>query len=263
MRNHAADRHNTHMATKEFYIRNASETDARGPFSIDQLISLAEAGQVVPETLYYEATSEQWLAIGDDTDLRTQIFPEKRKLSIKRDPKIPSLNKSKEMDQPLDVMDMLAAAEGRTADTKDRRSIMVAADRCAKAGMYAAVLLLLIGMAMEVLPDIDKLTTFEWKNLITTPTLVLGLIDFALAIILSLGVVSLYPIIRGRAMVGVGFLGSIYFLGGQPIHALAATAGCLGLYGCTVFLSYLPMMLTLTLGFGGMGYLAYLLVFTQ
>jgi hypothetical protein len=248
------------MATKEFYIRNASETDARGPFTIEQLISLAEAGQVVPETLYYEANSEQWLSIGDDTELRQQVFPEKKKLSIKRDPKIPTLNKSKELDQPIEVMDMLAAAEGRTSDTRDRRFAMVAADRCAKAGLYGACLILLLGMAVEVLPHIDLLVAFEWKNLVTAPALILGVIDLALATILSLGVVSLYPLIRFRAMVGLGFMGFIYFVSDQPVHALAAVASSLGLYGCTFFLSYMTMGASLLLGLGGMAYLAYMLI---
>lgn len=249
------------MATKEFYIRNASETDARGPFTIEQLISLAEAGQVVPETLYYEATSEQWLSIGDDTELRMQVFPEKRKLTIKRDSRIPTLNKAKEIDQPVDVVDMLAAAEGRTSDTRDRRSIMLAADRCAKAGLYGSVLILLAGVAVEVLPSVDLLVAFDWKNLILAPTLVLGAIDLCLAVVLSLGVVSLYPFVRFRALLGLGFMGFIYYVGGQPIHAMAAVAASLGLYGCTFLLSYLTMGTALLLGLGGMGYLSYLLIF--
>lgn len=251
------------MATKEFYIRNASETDARGPFTIEQLVSLAEAGQVMPETLYYEATSEQWLSIGDDTELRVQVFPEKRKLSIKRDSKIPTLNKAQDMEQPIEVGQMLAAAEGRTSETKDKRSSIEAADRCAKVGLYGAVTLLFIGLALEILPNIDLLVAFEWKYLLTNPAIILGVVDLVLAIVLSLGVVSLYPIIRGRAMLGLGFLGSFYFFAGQQTHALAAIAGSLGLYGCTIFLSYMPTGISLLLGFGGMGGLAYLLIFNQ
>jgi len=40
------------MATQEFYVRNESETEARGPFNLEQLLSLAENGQVTAETLY-------------------------------------------------------------------------------------------------------------------------------------------------------------------------------------------------------------------
>ena len=72
------------MATQEFYIRNASETEARGPFTIEQLVSLAEAGQVTADTLYYDANAERWLALGSDLTIKAAIFPEKKKLVIKK-----------------------------------------------------------------------------------------------------------------------------------------------------------------------------------
>lgn len=40
------------MVPQEFYIRNESENEARGPFNLDQVTSLTEAGQVTAETLY-------------------------------------------------------------------------------------------------------------------------------------------------------------------------------------------------------------------
>ena len=39
------------MAMQEIYIRNATEIEARGPFSAQQIADLAEAGQVTAETL--------------------------------------------------------------------------------------------------------------------------------------------------------------------------------------------------------------------
>ena len=52
------------MATPEIYIRNPTDTEARGPFTAQQAADLAEAGQITPETLTYDATTEQWTAIG-------------------------------------------------------------------------------------------------------------------------------------------------------------------------------------------------------
>ena len=80
------------MATQEFYIRNASETEAHGPFTLEQLVSLAEAGKVDPQTLYYEAGTEQWIVIGANADLKAVIFPEKRRLTIKPKDSIHSVN---------------------------------------------------------------------------------------------------------------------------------------------------------------------------
>ena len=71
------------MATQEYYIREASENEARGPFNLEQLISLAETGQVTVETLWYDAALEDWTAIGATEELKTSLFPEKRKLRMK------------------------------------------------------------------------------------------------------------------------------------------------------------------------------------
>ncbi len=43
--------------TQEFYIRSENDTDARGPFTQDQLSSLVEAQQVDGSTLYYDAAA--------------------------------------------------------------------------------------------------------------------------------------------------------------------------------------------------------------
>ncbi len=123
------------MATQEFYIRSASETEARGPFNLEQVISLAEAGQVTLETLYYDAAHEQWVAIGENAEVKAQVFPEKKKFTLNKDLKIASLNKEKDSDAPISVNDMLAAAEGKTADTKDKADPAIAMARSAKIGM--------------------------------------------------------------------------------------------------------------------------------
>eukprot|EP01034_Spumella_vulgaris_P008217 gene8217-10456_t len=128
------------MDTQEFYIRHASETEARGPFSVEQLVSLAETGSVTAETLYYDVTSEQWAVIGDNPAVKSAIFPEKKKLTIKAKEQLPSLNKPQtDSSAPISVDDMLAAAEGRTEDTKDKQSGEVAASRAAALGMWSIV----------------------------------------------------------------------------------------------------------------------------
>ena len=42
------------MAIEEIYIRNETETEARGPFNLEQLVTLAENGQVTAENLVTE-----------------------------------------------------------------------------------------------------------------------------------------------------------------------------------------------------------------
>jgi len=50
---------------------------------VPQVTDLAETGQITPETLFYDATTEQWVAIGANAELKALIFPEKKKLSLK------------------------------------------------------------------------------------------------------------------------------------------------------------------------------------
>ncbi len=247
------------MATKEFYIRNASETDARGPFNLEQLSSLCEAGQITIETLYYEAMDEKWVTLGENIELRAALFPEKKKLSLKRNSQVASLNTAERDQQAIEVHDMLAAAEARTDDTRDKGRHLVMVDRCAKAGLWGGIAILLIAMAGEIIPSIDVLTTFTPDKLLDHPLVGLGVLDLFLALLLILGVVSAYPFVRFRAMLGLGFMCFLFYTHGQPLLLVAALAGSAGLYICTVSLSYGSMGLGLFFGLGGMGALSWLL----
>lgn len=249
------------MATQEFYIRNASETEARGPFTVEQLVSLAEAGQVTADTLYYDANAERWLALGSNLEIKAAVFPEKKKLAIKKAVRVNTLNKANETQVPIDVSDMLAAAEGRTADTRNRGHNYAMADRCAKIGLYGCMLMLLMAAATEILPSIEIIVDFSPDKLLTAPIVALGLIDLALVILIFLGVVATYPFLRFRAMFGLGFLGLFYWLQHDHISLAAAVAGSVGLYCSTIFLSYLPTTIALILGLAGFGSLVYLHIF--
>ena len=72
----------------EYYIRGLNDTEARGPFSMEQLRSLTEsndpAKNVTPETYFYDATSEQWLQIGTHDQLKNVLWPEKKKMGFKQ-----------------------------------------------------------------------------------------------------------------------------------------------------------------------------------
>lgn len=66
------------MSTQEYYIRKAHEADARGPFTLEQLSSLAENGQADPDTFYYDAATEAWTAISANPALMESLFPAKK-----------------------------------------------------------------------------------------------------------------------------------------------------------------------------------------
>jgi len=250
----------TAMATQEFYIRNASETEAHGPFTQEQLVSLAEAGKVDPQTLYYEAGTEQWIAIGANADLKGSIFPEKRRLTIKPKDHIDSVNAAADTTPPLSVDDMLAAAEGRTSETRNKRDKNIAYERAARIGQYACLAMLALSAGGLLIPSIEEIVAFDWQTLVATPRVYFGFIDLFLAFGLLLGATSAYPVIRFRAAVGVGFLGIIFWCDGQIVPVITLSAGAVGLYLSTIFVGYISLALSSAVGLAGMLAFAYYMV---
>jgi hypothetical protein len=248
------------MGTQEIYIRNATETEARGPFSAQQVADLAEAGQVTGDTLVYDATIEQWVALNSNPDLMAVVFPEKKRLTLKNK-EINSLNKPVQQSKAITVDDMLAAAEGRTADTRGKGNPEVAMARAARIGMYGALIALVAAAAAEILPSTDTLTAMTGEKLLRNPLVVLGVIDLVLAVLLALGMVSLYPFFRFRAALGLGLMGLMFYAHGESTPLIAVTVGSIGLYLCTVVVSFIPAILAFVAAVGGMGLLAHYFIF--
>lgn len=248
------------MATQqELYIRNATETEARGPFNVQQVADLAEAGQVTAETLVYDATTEQWVALNTSPELMASIFPEKKKLTLKAKD-IKTLNKPDDAAKPISVNDMLDAAEGRTSDTRGKADPQIAMARAAKIGMIGAIGALVAAAAGEILPGVDALMSMAPDKLLAQPLVILGLVDLILAVLLALGMTSLYPLIRFRAALGLGLLGFTFYAQGQTPSLIAASAGSAGLYLCTVFVQIAPALVAAIAAIGGMGALGWFLL---
>jgi hypothetical protein len=248
------------MATQEFYIRNETDTEARGPFTIEQMISLIDSSQVTPATLFYDATAEQWTPIEQDAALKETLFPEKKKLSIRSAPVMETLNKESTKSAPIMVDDLLAAAEGRTTETRGKKDPTAGMARAAGMGRWAAILSLLAAAAGELVPSADVIMKFEPMAIIMNPLIIFGVLDLFLAVILALGVVAFYPFVRFRAMLGLGFLGFIFFTHNQPDLLIAVTAGSIGLYCSTAFVSMLPVIVSAILALGGFGLMAWRLL---
>jgi hypothetical protein len=151
---------------------------------------------------------------------------------------------------------MLAAAEGRTEDTKDKQSGEIAASRAAALGMWSIVGMFLVSAAGELLPAVDIVMSMDPAKLATHPLAILGAIDLVFAVLIGLGMVNLYPMVRFRAACGVGFFGIVFLLQGQHAPFLAAIAGSAGLYFCTISVSLLPVIIGAVVGLGGLGYVA-------
>lgn len=246
------------MATQqELYIRNATETEARGPFNVQQVADLAEAGQVTADTLIYDANTEQWVALNANPELMEQVFPQKKKLTLKKDAQVKTLNQPDQAAKPITVNDMLDAAEGRTDDTKGKSDPEIAMARAARIGMIGAIVTLVASAAAMILPGTDALMSMEPAKLIQKPLVLLGALDLILAVLLALGMTTLYPLIRFRAALGLGIVGFMFYAQGATIPFLAVAVGSVGLYLCTVVVSLFPAVLALAAGVAGMGFLAW------
>lgn len=249
------------MATQEFYIREASENEARGPFNLEQLVSLAETGQVTVETLWYDPTVEDWALIGANDELKTAIFPEKRKLRMKVKE---TISQQKQLDglAPITVEDMLAGAEGRTAETKDKKDPAILQGHAARIGMWSAVVCLVLLAAGEILPAADAIAAMDTNKLLGQPLVLLGGLDLFTATMLGLGVVQFYPLVRFRAALGLGLFGFAFYAQGMPVPLLVEAAGAVGLYLATLWVDMMPVLVVSAVGIVGSGATAYFLLST-
>ncbi|MEI6463289.1 MAG: GYF domain-containing protein [Verrucomicrobiota bacterium] len=247
------------MGTQEIYIRNANETEARGPFTAQQLTDLAEVGQVSPATLIYDAITEQWVELGSNPALMNAVYPPKKKLAFKGT-KVTNLNKTTSDTRPISVDDMLAAAEGRTSDTKDKADPEIAMARAARVGMWGLVLALVLAAGGEILPGSAALMSMEGEQLISQPLVILGVVDLALAVLLALGMTTLYPFVRFRAALGVGLVGFMLYAQGQQSVLPYVVAGHVGLYCCTLFTNLFLTLPAVLGAVGGMGLLSWFLL---
>jgi hypothetical protein len=247
------------MATQEYYIREASENEARGPYNIEQLVSLAETGQVTLETLWYDPTAEDWALIGSSDSLRSALFPEKRKLRMKAKEVTPMVKNADSM-APITVEDMLAGAEGRTSDTKDKIDPKIMQAHAARIGMWSAVACLVLARAGEILPAADAIAAMDVGKVLAQPLAFLGALDLFMAVMLGLGVVQFYPMVRFRAALGLGFFGFIFYTQGASIPMLAVCAASVGMYFATVWVDMLPILIVSALGVAGSAGTAYFLL---
>ncbi len=246
----------------EYYIRQQDVEDSRGPFTVDQLASLAEAGQIDSDTLIYDVDKETWNELKDLPELRAKLFPERKKLNLKPKEEVARLNQEDDNAPPITVDEMLAQAEGRTKDTKHKRNLDEKRELLAYCGMHvAAVIFLLSGIGL-VAQDAGLLFGFDISGMLVNPLVLIGVVDLGIAFILFLRTTAVYPFIRFRAALGVGFFALLYFSYGEPTLLAAAVAGSIGLYFCTITVAMIPLVIFSLLGLGGMGVFAYLLALT-
>jgi len=250
----------------DFYIRQSAEGETRGPFDEDQLVSLADAGQITLDTEVADESKSQWVAVKDFPEMKAMVFPEQKKLGLKKEGKkeedIKYINKPEDAAKPaITVEQMLAAAEGHTDDTRHLKDIQKEIGRAAGLSMPVLTAMMVLSGLANSLPRYQVLMDlFQGKlqGIIQEPFALVGLFDFLLALGLFLNIFSLFPVVRFRAMLGLGYFLFFYWSLGDPVSMAAAVAAGLGLFVCTMTLNLKVMVTFALVGVGGMGYLAWM-----
>jgi hypothetical protein len=168
--------------------------------------------------------------------------------------------KSTDSMAPITVEDMLAGAEGRTAETKDKKDPAIAAANAARIGMWAAIACLVLAAAGEALPAADAVAAMDLTKILAQPLVFLGAADLFVAVMLGLGVVSFYQLVRFRAAAGLGLFGFVFFAQGMPTAIITEIAAAGGLYFATMTVEMLPVIITAAVGVLGSAGTAYFLL---
>jgi len=238
---------------QEYYIRNPDSDESRGPFTVEQLSSLAETGNITLESLVYDPDTEAWEVLEHHQTLRPQVFPERKRLTFKERAKFQSLNSGEHELAPITVDDLLAAAEGVTEETRHKKKGAIWKEKAAVAAMYVAAISFLFSALGSLWTRRELLFAFDIGAIITSPLIILGVLDLGLALILFLQTTAVYPFLRFRTMLGAGFSIFFFWAAGYPLVGVAAAVGCVGIYGLTLFLKMAPFLVFAALAVLGMG----------
>lgn len=250
---------------EEYFIRGPSEDTARGPYTMDALVTLAEAGQLTRDHYFFDQGQESWVQIGSNPDLTAQVFPEKKALTLRKKSaeEIQSLNQSETGEEAVRIEDVLAAAEGFTEDTRHVRTSREWRNRTASVSIPVIGTMLLVSALSVLYPSWDILSAILDKQegslalLFQRPVVILGALDLLLGALLLLNATEIFPLIRFRAMLGTGFFFIVYaanWTNGDPSGfwmAVAVLAFGLGLYICTLTLHFPTMVAAATIGIAG------------
>lgn len=255
----------------EYYIRTPEHDESRGPFDTSKLRSLVEAGQVSENTLYYDEEKEEWLPIALNQVLRDELFPEKKslKLRIGTDGEAAAAvaaakDEEEENGAEINVEDILKAAEGDTEETRHHRQRQKSFERAVALAPTSLGLMLLLSAIAFLVPHHESIQNAvndgAFTNLLNYPFFLVGVFDLIMAVLLLLAVTDIYPLVRGRSMLGLGFGVYVGWALGDPLLMLAFALGGVGIFLATMAQRLSTMTLAVAMGLGGNATLAYLAI---
>ncbi|HCR29247.1 MAG TPA: hypothetical protein DIV79_04435 [Opitutae bacterium] len=250
---------------REYYVRKEGDEEASGPFTLDQITSLFEAGKLDKEAYVYDIDQEQWIPIEENEELMEVLYPQKQKLSLRVEPeeteeeakarekaKKKKPKDAEEEKKSISVPEMLAQAEGR--DDSGGRSPIEKRARSAFIGLRFTTLFVLGAAVSMIFLDWDLVKTANALQMIESPYIIFAVVDLVLGVVLLLQVTEIFPLVRLRAAIGLGTLTLLFLTSGDPLLALANAVLCVSVYFCTATLStpkVLPFCVAGTLGLAG------------
>lgn len=248
---------------EDYYIRASDEETARGPYNIDQLVTLAEAGKVNRDHLYFDKEMGAWVTVSSNDILLEKIFPAKKRLSLRRPEESTESSEPDDPEGAVRVTDMLAAAEGYTKETEYIREAARWRERTANLTVPVIGVMLLLSAATIIYPswtiiqDLLNDPEASYALLLGSPLVLLGLADAVMGLLILLNATELFPVVRFRAMLGSGYFATLHaahFLNGDTQAVWLAIAMLLfgvGLFICTLTLNFRMMVASAVLGFAG------------
>ncbi|MBT3483222.1 MAG: DUF4339 domain-containing protein [Opitutales bacterium] len=245
---------------REYYIRREGDEDAKGPYDIDQLSSLFEAGKVERDAYVYDIDQETWITIEECGELMKALFPEKKKLTLRSEESTPedddeTSDESEEKKQSVSVSQMLAQAEGRDSDKPGGKSPIEKRAQAAFIGLRFATLFILGSAAAMIGLELDLVLAADFLKMMESPYLIFAVVDLILGFFLILQVTEVFPLVRFRAAIGLGTLSILFLASGDPWLAASNAVLAISTYLCTATLSLtraaIPFGIFGTLGLAG------------
>lgn len=249
----------------EYYIRTPEQDESRGPFNVAKLHTLAEAGQVTENTLYYDEQNEEWVPIALNEELLAQVFPKSESLKLNiQGYKAAADAEGDGEEGGISVDDMLKAAEADTDETRHLKRSQKSFERAVALASMTLGLMMILSAVSLVIPHLAEIQGAMgeglYTNLLNYPFLVIGFFDLVMAILLLLSVTEIYPIIRGRGMLALGFGVYVGWALGDPLIMLGFGLGGAGVFLATIAQKFSLMLLAIIMGIGGNGALAFLAI---
>jgi hypothetical protein len=243
----------------DYYIRTPDQDESRGPFDTSKLETLAEAGQITPNTLFYDEDKEEWIPIALNESLHAAVFPKNEKLELK----IRKEQIAQKQESPaINVQTILDASEGNTKEkrklTRQKKSFQQATS-IAATGLGLMCILSALILILPLVPTLQEaIQEGKMIGMLNYLAIWIAGFDLLLGVLLILSVTDVYPLVRGRGMLTLGFGIYIGWALGDPILSGLAAAAGFGMFFATISRSLSSLTLAFVLGIGGNGYLAYL-----